>query len=88
MLPKKPNRWKWAVKSLQADLVRCGCSGVWYSNHMESVVYSLLRKEHAAVVRMVKNALDESVARDLPETGPGYQCACRHIIDQLKRRTR
>ena len=66
----------------------------WWSKDLPEIagpvlrecVARLLRKEHAAVVRMVKNALDESIARDLPETGPGYQCACRHILDKLKRR--
>ena len=68
----------------------------WWSKDLPEIdgpvlrecVARLLRKEHAAVVRMVKNALDESIARDLPETGPGYQCACRHILDQLKRRVK
>lgn len=83
MKPKKPDKFTKAVNKLTftASPLSLGCRAV-----SPYAAIALLRKEHAAVVRIVKNVLNESIVRDLPETGPGYQCACRHILDQLKRR--
>lgn len=76
MTPKKMDRWeRIARERMEKD-----------GGLRSDSAADLLRKEHAAVVRMVKNALNESIARDLPETGPGYQCACRHILAHLERR--
>lgn len=80
MKPTKPDRWERLINK----------ENTFQAHNMEVLsvkrVINLLRKERSAVVRIVKNVLNESIVRDLPETGPGYQCACRHILDQLKRR--
>lgn len=74
MKPKKPDRFE--------RLVRAHTINDPFM--LDSDVVALLRKEHKAVVRMVKKLQNDEAVE-----GPlivGYRVALRQILDQLKKR--
>ena len=92
MTPKKPDRWERMVEDL--EFIR-NCGGKETPVCDSADVLILLRKEHAAVVRMVLNHLAKWTDRTGPDIDAqeayGRHCRavqCQEIIDQLKRRAK
>lgn len=87
MTPKKPDRWERVVEDL--EFIR-DCGGKETPVCESAEVLKLLRKEHAAVVRMVRDLrnyyltlCDSKACKHRVKAE-----ACELILDQLKRRAK
>lgn len=93
MKPTKPDRWERIVEDL--EFIR-DCGGKDTPLCASADVLDLLRKEHAAVVRMVKKEFSKMEAVTLDRTNSNGRIVmahykalqCRDILDQLTRRAK
>lgn len=90
MKPRKPDRWERMVQHITTSDINIP-KQFCYSDE----VTDLLRKEHAAVVQLVRNHLSKWTDRTGPDIDAqeayGRHCRalqCREILDQLKRRAK
>lgn len=88
MKPTKPDRWE---RIANENALGKGENKFFFARD----VASYLRKEHAAVVQLVRNHLSEWTDRTGPaidaQEAYGRHCRavqCREILDQLKRRAK
>ena len=86
---KKPDRFQRMVEAKLKKLNTTSSSrGFRCSGCMEyPEVVKLLRRQHAATVRIVKKLAD-GMAEPISDIQDGYHMACAEILDALERRRR
>ena len=80
----KADRWERIAQNAWEDMMTCSCLDAAtpdIESHIKYSIVKLLRREHQAVVRLIKRAASDYIDSE-------YQNVCHEIIDRLKARAR